>query len=295
MEMKKYLSILLFASSLVYGQQSTIGLQPTQALNIDEAVEAGQVCQKIKELILSTGTYEVLDREALGYVIDEQEVQKQITSINADVVDQGRVKGAEFIIASKLFNVSYKEIKTSILKNPLGSVLGEKDNNSKNGLQRAIFSFSVDILDTETGATVNSEKFSIGTISDNVGGITEEEAFRAALDSKSLNNKLSDFLNKSGGGSIKLVSIEEEKGDEASMVLINSGSATNTKKNDKLKVYEISTLNIDGEDVIREKWIADLKVAAVEGEKLSTAKVDKGGKELKDLYESGAKLICKAQ
>lgn len=291
--MNKYLSILLFASSLVHGQQSTIGLQPTQALSIDEAVEAGQVCQKIKELILSTGTYEVLDREALGYIIDEQDVQKQITSINADVVEQGRVKGAEFIIASKLFNVTYKEIKTSILKNPLGSVLGEKDNSSKNGLQRAIFSFSVDILDTETGATVNSEKFSIGTISDNVGGITEEEAFRAALNSKSLNNKLSDFLNKSGGGSIKLVSIEEEKGDEASMVLINSGSATNTKKNDKLKVYEISTLNIDGEDVIREKWIADLKVAMVEGDKLSTAKVDKGGKELKELYESGAKLICK--
>ena len=118
MKMKKYLSILLFASSLVYGQQSTIGLQSTQALSIDEAVEAEQVCQKIKELILSTGTYEVLDREALGYVINEQEVQKQITSINADVVEQGRVKGAEFIIASKLFNVTYKEIKTSILKNP---------------------------------------------------------------------------------------------------------------------------------------------------------------------------------
>ncbi|RUA13277.1 MAG: hypothetical protein DSY83_11770 [Flavobacteriia bacterium] len=285
MKMKKYLSILLFASSLVHGQQSTIGLQSTQALSIDEAVEAEQVCQKIKELILSTGTYEVLDREALGYVINEQEVQKQITSINADVVEQGRIKGAEFIVASKLFNVTYKTIGFKIP--------GLGDSSKKEGMQRAIFSFSVDILDTETGATVNSEKFSIGTISDNVGGITEDEAFSAALNSKSLNNKLSDFLNKSGGGSIKLVSIEEEKGDEASMVLINSGSATNTKKNDKLKVYEISTLNVDGEDVIREKWIADLKVAAVEGEKLSTAKVDKGGKELKELYESGAKLICK--
>lgn len=287
MKMKKYILLLLFASSLIYGQQSTIGLQSTKALSVENAIEAEQVCQTIKEVILSTGTYEILDREALGHIIDEQEIQKQITSINADVVEQGRVKGAEFIIASKLFNVAYKKV---------GFKLKEMLNgdSNKSGVQRAVFSFSVDILDTETGSTINSEKFSIGTISDNIGGITKEEAFRAALNAKSLNNKLSSFLNDSGGSTIKLISIEEEKGDEASLVLINSGSSSNSKKNKKLKVYEISTMDLDGEEVVREKWVADLKVAAVEGEKLSTAKVDKGGKKLKELFYSGAKLICKA-
>ncbi|NAS14324.1 hypothetical protein [Poritiphilus flavus] len=294
--MKKYLILLLICTGLSYGQHSTIGIQSTRALNLENAVEAELVCQKIKEVILSTGTYEILDREALGLVMDEQNIQKKITSINADVVAQGRIKGAEFIIASKLFNVAYKKIKPSIFEKPIESVLGsDEDKDSEVGLQRAVFSFSVDILDTETGATLNTQKFSIGTVSDNLGGITKPEAFQSALKAKSLEGKLSQFLNESGGGAIKLISIEEEKGGSAAIVLINSGSSTDTKKNKKFKVYEISVLQIDGEDTIREKWVADLKVTAVEGEKLSTAKVDKGGQKLKELFESGAKLICKSK
>ncbi len=288
MKMKTYFSIFLLASFAAYGQQSTIGLQSTKALGMQDAIEAEKVSQKIKEALLGSGSYEVLDREALGYILNEQEIQKQISSINAEVVEQGRVKGAAFVIASKLFDVTYKKIGFK-----LSDVL---DNDSKKkGVQRAIFSFSVDILDTETGATVNSQKFSIGTISDNVGGITKEEAFRAALNAKSLDKKLGQFLDKSGGSAIKLISIEESEDGRAKLVLINVGSDSNVKKNKKFSVYEITTLNIDGEDVMREKWIADLKITAVEGTKLSTAKVDKGGDTLKQLFESGGKLICKSK
>jgi len=292
-KMKKSMALLVLVGLSAFGQQATIGLKSTQALTIKNAIEAEKVFQKIKEVVLTSGTYEILDREALGIVIGEQEIQKQITSINAKVVNQGKIKGAEFIIASKLYNVSYKKIAIKEPK-PLRGLLGGGKGGQSN-LVRAIFSFSVDILDTETGATVNSQKFSVGTYSDNFGGTTEEGAFDKALNSKSLEKKLTQFLNDSEENAIKLVAIEQENETAAELVLINTGSSSNTKKNSKFKVYEVSVLNIDGEKTMREKWVADLKVSAVEGKKLSVAKVEKGGQKLKELHDSGAQLICKAR
>ena len=60
--------------------------------------------------------------------------------------------------------------------------------------------------------------------------------------------------------------------------LINTGQADGAKKNGKISIYELSMVTIGERQTQREKWIADIKINAIEGDELSTALVTKGGK-----------------
>ena len=288
MKMKKYLFVILLASSWIYGQESTIGLQSIKALNpTKDFIEAERVFQKVKEILVNSRSFKVLDRESLGIVLTEQEIQKQITSINAKVVDQGKIAGAQSIIGGKLIGVKYKKI---VLKNPFSN----KKKTSNHTPLRAVFDFSLDIIDTETSQTLETKTFKVGTLNTkSLGGLTEQEAFQNALNS--LNDELKAFLNRFVAKSVAIVSIEEEKGGAAKKILLNTGEANGTKKNDKLGIYELSTVTIGNKQTQREKWVADVKIEAIEGEELSTAMVVKGGKELLDKFNSQKTLICKSK
>lgn len=286
MIMKKCLIPLLFVSLFAFGQKSTIGLQSIKSSNSSkDHFEAEMVFQKIKEVLVNSRSFNVLDRESLGIVLTEQEIQKQITSINAKVVDQGRIAGAQNVIGGKLISIEYKKVS---LKNPFS-----KSKASKQTPLRAVFSFSVDILDTETSSTLETKTFKVGTLNTkSLGGLTEQEAFQNALNS--LTNDLEKFLNRFVAKSIAILSIEEEKAGAAKKVLINTGQADGAEKNDKISIYELSTVTIGDRQTQREKWIADIKINAVEGNELSIATVVKGGKELLDKFNAQAKLICKS-
>jgi len=285
MNMKKRLLFILFVSSLTYGQQETIGLQSIKSLNPEtDYVEAEMIFQKVKEVLVNSRNFEVLDRESLGIVLTEQEIQKQITSINARVVDQGKIAGAKNIVGGKLINVTYKKA-LDLLK---------KSKIEGQALQRAVFSFSIDIIDTETAQTLETKNFKIGVLNPkSLGGLTKQDAFLNAL--QSLTKDLEKFLNKFIAKPIAIVSIEEEKGGTAKKILINTGAANGATKNSKISIYELSMVTIGDRQTQREKWVADIKINAIEGDELSTATVIKGGKALLDKFNSQATLICKSK
>ncbi|MEA1785138.1 CsgG/HfaB family protein [Arenibacter sp. GZD96] len=286
MKMRNRVSIFLCAlcvTGALCGQQPTIGLQSIKAPSVENGfMEAEYIFQKVKEILVNSRNFEVLDRESLGIVRTEQEIQKDITSINAKVVEQGLIAGAENIIAGKLISVEYKKA--------IG--LLQKSKIADQEVLRAVFSFSLDILDTETSQTLETQIFKVGMLNPNIsGGLTEQEAFRSALNS--LAKSMEKFLNRFVAKAIAILSIEEEKGGEAKKILINVGEAHGAKKNNAISVYEISSVSIGDRETIREKWIADVKIDAVEGAELSTASVTKGGKELLEKYNNQATLICK--
>ncbi|PCJ91950.1 MAG: hypothetical protein COA50_16000 [Flavobacteriaceae bacterium] len=285
MKTRTYLIVILFISSLAYGQQESIGLQSITSLNPTvDFIEAEIIFQKVKEILVNSRNYEVLDRESLGIVLTEQEIQKQITSINAKVVKQGRINGAKNVIGGKLISLEYKKA-LNLLK---------KSKIEGQTLQRAVFTFSIDIIDTETSQTLETKTFKIGTLNTkSLGGLTKQEAFTNAFNT--LTKDLKKFLNKFIAKPIAIISIEEEKGGAAKKVLINTGEANGAKKNDRISIYELSIVTIGNRKTQREKWVADLKINAVEGEELSTAIVVKGGTELLSKYNNQADLICKSK
>ncbi|WP_394747145.1 CsgG/HfaB family protein [Spongiimicrobium salis] len=280
--MKKCLLPLFFISCFALAQKPTMALQSFEAANRDSHyAEAEILFQKIKQVFVNSKRFSILDRESLGIVLDEQEIQKQITSINAKVVEQGRIAGAEHVIGGKLLSLEYKKVKPKII------------GKSKDLLFRASFVFSIDIISTETSETIQTQTFKKGVLDlKSYGGITEREAFQNALNS--IDKKIKKYLNEFLPTAINIVTIEEQNDKKgAQTLLINAGTAGGVKKNDKLTVHEITIMNIGGKDTKREKWIADLKIKAVEGEELSIAQVTKGGKELLKKLNDNAVLICK--
>ena len=125
--MKNFLIPFLLFGFMAFGQKPSLGLQSIEAVNKEkDYVEAEMIFQTLKELFVKSDRFNILDRESLGLVHNEQEIQKQIGSINADVIRQGQIAGAKHIVGGKLMNLEYKEGKPKIT---LGGLLGDKSSD----------------------------------------------------------------------------------------------------------------------------------------------------------------------
>lgn len=290
--MKNFLIPFLLIGFMAFGQKPSLGLQSIEAVNKEkDYVEAEMIFQTLKELFVKSDRFNILDRESLGLVHNEQEIQKQIGSINADVIRQGQIAGAKHIVGGKLMNLEYKEGKPKIT---LGGLLGDKSSDENKTSYTPVFSFSLNIIDAETSKTIHSKTFKSGSLSLNLFESSKQESFQSAL--KALEDNITkDFINNFFAESIDIVAIEDEENGEATMLLINVGNKNGAEKNDKLNVYLITTLDLNGEEVTREQEIAEIKIVAVEGDELSTAKVLDGGSELLSNFNTGETLICKSK
>ncbi|MGA9325912.1 MAG: CsgG/HfaB family protein [Salegentibacter sp.] len=293
--MKMYLLPIFLISFMAFGQQPSIALQSIEAVNKEkDYVEAEMIFQKVKDLFVNTNRFRILDRESLGVVLDEQEIQKQITSLNADVVRQGQIAGAENIIGGKLISLEYKKV-GGVAKKVNKLLFGKDSKQLDENLYRPVFTFSLNVINTETSETMNSHTFRVGTLdTKSLGGISRQEAFQNALNS--LEDEIRrDFIDEFLAEAIAVVNVEEEKNGEATVLLIHTGNASGAEENDKYKVYQISSYNLDGREIKREKEIAQIKILDVEGDELSTAEVLNGGGDVLENFKAGEKLICKSE
>ena len=162
--MKMYLLPIFLISFMAFGQQPSIALQSIEAVNKEkDYVEAEMIFQKVKDLFVNTNRFRILDRESLGVVLDEQEIQKQITSLNADVVRQGQIAGAENIIGGKLISLEYKKV-GGVAKKVNKLLFGKDSKQLDENLYRPVFTFSLNVINTETSETMNSHTFRVGTL-----------------------------------------------------------------------------------------------------------------------------------
>lgn len=292
--MKKLLLPLLLWSCLSFGQGPNIALQSIEAVDkTEDHVEAEMLFQKLKELFVQSNRFRILDRESLGIVLNEQEIQKDIHSINAEVVDQGRISGAEHIVGGKLLSLDYKEI-AGLGKKITTAIFGNKDSASKEILYRPVFNFSLSVISAETSETLYSATFDVGSLNlENLGAINEKESFQNALNSLE-DEIIRDFINKFLPQNILVLGIEEEENGAAKVLLINTGNASGAEERDKLKVFHISTLSVNEREIQREKEIGEIEIVDVEGEELSLAKVISGGNDLLERFNAGETLVCKS-
>ena len=293
--MKSYLLPIFLFSIMAFGQQPSIGLQSIEAVDKEnDYLEAEIIFQKVKDLFVNTNRFRILDRESLGVVLDEQEIQKQISSINADVVRQGQIAGAEHIVGGKLISLDYKEVKGASKK--IGELIFGKDSKQiDENLYRPIFTFSLDVISTETSETIGSHTFKVGTLDlKSVGALSKQEAFQNALNS--LEDEIrTNFIYEFLAEAIAVVNIEKEKNGQATLLLINTGDSSGAAENDQYTVYHISSYNVDGRELKREKEIAQIKIIDVEGDELSIAEVLNGGEKILENFKAGEKLICKSK
>jgi hypothetical protein len=73
--------------------------------------------------------------------------------------------------------------------------------------------------------------------------------------------------------------------------MIAGGTSFNLKMGDKLKVVEVSIIEVNGKKLERKKDIGELKITKVEDENFSTCSVKSGGIDINSKFEAKAKLL----
>lgn len=279
--MKKILLIpILFFTTLVFSQKTTVGLQTFKSVNLENWSEAEAVTEKIKEVFVKSKRFSILDRTLYTQtnIFAEKEIQKNIDFINGFVVKQGKSKGAKHIVGGKILTSSY--------------------STGKNQLIKCDLSFSINVSDVETGELIFSEVISPNRILTTLAGssATESESLMNVL--TAFEKKINDFIEEYVSFYTDIVDLEEietKKGIEnVKTILVNAGTDDGMHKNDKFSICEVTYVETSKGKKKRERQIAFFKISKVQGE-LSEGKITKGGEELAQKFnDKETVLVCKS-
>ncbi|MFT7606881.1 MAG: hypothetical protein ACI8VT_004484, partial [Saprospiraceae bacterium] len=225
--------------------------------------------------------FHLVERAKMDAILQELDIQKGYESMNSAVlVEQGQTLGANYHMFGQINSVSTK---TSHSKDSKGRTTTS---------YTVVISLNLRIVDIETGMVKETETITVGqNLFEFISAQTEAEAWNKSC--KKMGSKTKGFIKKAFPMTISIIQIEKEKKGKVTEILIAGGSVIGLKKNDKLNVFEITELEVDGKMFPREREIASLTVSDIQGGQLSVCKVKKGGGDLKNKILSGAKLICK--
>lgn len=280
--MKLYLfTIALFFCTSIFAQKSTIAITSfeTTTSNISNT-QVKAIEDKVKEAFYSTNRFDIVDRTNYQKIKDEKNIQKNEEFIDGKTVNQTSMQGAEQIVTGSISQVDITRQRTKTSYNYSCKI-----------------SFSLQVIDIETGKVLASELIrpkqsllgAIGT-SATGGSNTSDKAFFNSL--KGTQKAIDDFVANHFPLTTSIIEISEISSNKAKSLLINTGNLNGIKKNQEFNVIEVITMEVGGESLIRKKEIGKIKVTKVEGDKISEAKVTKGGEIILAKFNSGAKIEC---
>ncbi|WP_161555218.1 CsgG/HfaB family protein [Dokdonia sinensis] len=274
------LSFVIF-SQIALSQKTSIALLPFESQS-SLSPQANAIYDQVKEAFVATNRFDIVDRSNYSKINSEKELQKTEAFMNSDVIAQDNSKGAQQLVAGKLISYSNRLMQTE-----------------KSAYYKCNVSFSLDVLDVETGQVIHSktitpkDSFMGSVLKSSMGGNSSPEAaFGNTL--VRMQKYIDEFIQDYFPVETQIIDIQEVKKDEAKNVLVNVGTQTGTKKKDEFIVYEITFLEVGGKKTKREVEIGKFRIDVVEGAEISSAKVTKGGEAILEKFKSNAKLICKS-
>lgn len=241
--------------------------------------------ETVTDAFVKTKRFNIVDRTKMDALKREKELQKSEDFIDGKVIQQGISLGADYLISGHVISAQAEQMETA--------------PNSKTGevivTYKAKLAIQLKVIDVATGQVITSETIEpkSGSL---LGGMlgtapsTPEAAISKSI--KGIEDKVDDFVNKNFPANFPIVEIQEKdsKG-KATKILIAGGSAFNLEKGDRLKVVEVSTMNVNGKKLERKKEIGEIKISKVEDENFSICSVSDGGDEINTKFEAKAKLL----
>jgi len=240
--------------------------------------------ETVTNAFVKTKRFDMVDRSKMDALKKEKDLQKSEDFIDGSVIQQGVSLGANFLISGHVISAQADRMETA------------PDQNGRVVVSyKAKLSISLKVIDVSTGQVVVSETIepragnALGGML-GVGPSSPEAAITKAI--KDIENKVDDFVNKNFPATFPIVEIQEKdsKGN-ATKVMIAGGTAFNLQKGQKLKVVEVSIIEVNGKQLERKKEIGELKITKVEDENFSTCSVSSGGIEINAKFEAKAKLL----
>lgn len=275
-------SVLILIAITTFAQTKTIvGIMPfNSASNNDGYYNRSNNQNKnviaiqdaVSDAFLNARRFTLVEREKMALIKGEKKNQQSEDYIDGQTVEQSKSMGASYIVTGNVTEASFEELNQSLGYGGL-SVPSRK----------ALISFNIKVIDVSTGEIMASEKFSSEAKGKN--------GFDDALNI--IKPNIEKFIKENFKITISIANIEEKNAtNEATKVLISGGTGIGLKPQSVLKVFELTTLTVDGRKIPRRKEIAQIMVETVEDENFSICKVISGGGIITSRTEAGANLKC---
>ncbi|RKS00578.1 CsgG/HfaB family protein [Flavobacterium sp. 102] len=277
-----YLTILALITFTGFSQTKTIvGIMPfnTTSSNNSNYYNRGSQNQSanviaiqdaVSDAFLNAKRFTLVEREKMALIKGEKKTQQSEDYIDGQTVEQSKSMGASYIVTGNITEASFEE---------KSSAVGSFNIPSR----KAKISFNIKVIDVSTGEIMASEKFSAEANGKN--------GFDDAL--KIIKPNIEKFIKDNFKITASIASIEEKTtSNEATKVLISGGTGIGLKPLTTLKVYELTTLMVDGKKIPRKKEIGQIVVEKVEDENFSICNVVTGGLAIATKSEAGANLKC---
>ncbi len=273
--------LFLFTAKILFAQNDklTIGIMP---FNYDNGSSTYQHANSIQEAVtegfVKTKRFNIVDRSKMDALKKEKELQKTEDFMDGSVVKQGANIGANFLISGNVL-----EAKAEAIIGTKGETIGYK----------AKLIISLKVIDVSTGQVVSSETIEPKANTGLFGGFTAPSTPEGAISKaiKEISSKIDEFVAKNFPVTFAIAEIQQkDKNGGASKVLISGGAAFGLKKGQKLKVVEISEMNVNGKKMVRKKEIGELKITKVEDDNFSTCEVSAGGADITKELDAKAKI-----
>lgn len=288
--MKKILiatALFIGFNTLVQAQEKTgVGIMPfTYVQGAASAQDVNSIQETVTNAFVQTKRFNIVDRSKMDALKKEKDLQKSEDFIDGSVIQQGVSLGANFLISGHVISAQAERMETA----------PDATTGKVTVSYKAKLSITLKVIDVSTGQVVVSETIepkggsTFGGMM-GVGPSSPQAAITKAI--KDIEDKVDDFVNKNFPATFPIVEIQEKdsKGN-ATKIMIAGGSAFNLQKGQKLKVVEVSIIELNGKKLERKKDIGELKITKVEDENFSTCSVSSGGIDINAKFEAKAKLL----
>lgn len=277
---------LLFGfNSIVQAQEKTgVGIMPfTYVQGAANPHDVNSIQETVANAFVKTKRFNIVDRSKMDALKKEKDLQKSEDFIDGNVISQGVSLGADYLISGHVISAKAERM----------------DAQSSTGQSivtyKAKLSIDLKVIDVATGQVIASETIQPkggSTLGGMIGMSPSSPDVAIAKAIKGIEDKIDEFVGLNFPANFPIVEIQEKDGKgNATKVMIAGGSAFNLKKGEKLKVVEISIIEVNGKKLERKKELGELKITKVEDENFSTCSVSSGGVDINSKFEAKAKLL----
>jgi hypothetical protein len=278
------LSLFFVIGVAAQNSKMTVGVMAFQSSSAQYKARAAQLQEIVMEALSSKSNIEALDRskdDLLNKELDAQIDERYIAS--KQLVEQGKKSGAQHLVVGTLTSCEVSEQKKANGPSfgPYGAV-GKTIANSVTNY-RANLSFSMQIIDVETGKVISHKAFNQSKDNFSAPGMgnSKEDAVVSAM--KNSKEKILLWLNETYPSTITIVKVEEKTGSGKPKTILITGIDESYNKGDKLLLEETELIpsGSSAPPLKRIKSIATITIVEKQGD-FTVCKVNDGAEMIEE-------------
>jgi curli biogenesis system outer membrane secretion channel CsgG len=230
----------------------------------------------------SSGRFTVVERNSLGLIERERDLQKNEEFVYSKVVEQGRSLGADYIIAGSINSITAT---TTPVRNANGVIISYSYAGN--------VSFTLKQISVETGQVVNSkdinENNGMGGYSSFNFTTSPENALTRVMQTcgKAVRKWIAEVFPVQTSV-LKVGESSESKGAKTLVIAGGSGVGLGEGTDVRIIYYEANV--VDGKALMRPVELAEGKIIKIEDANFSQCKVKSNGQEVLRMINEGQKL-----